>query len=142
MWKQLLKSRFLGSATAPFGRARRHGRAHFRPTLNQLEDRVVPSVTADFNGDGFSDLAVGVPYASDNGALSAGAVHIVYGSAAGLSAVNTQVLTQDSLGLDSSEQADFFGLALAPGDFNGDGKADLAIGVEGENVGNNPAAGA
>jgi len=43
----------------------------FRPRFEFLEARTVPavgsgpSVTADFNGDGFGDLAVGVPQASD-----------------------------------------------------------------------------
>ena len=104
------------------------GKAHFKPRLEPLEDRAVPaSLFGDFNGDGYDDMAVGVPYALD----WAGAVHVIYGSAAGLTAENTEVFTQDSLGF-ASESADGFGSALAAGDFNGDGKDDLAVGTPGE----------
>ena len=41
----------------------------------------------DFNGDGFSDLAIGVPIESLPLAPEAGAVNVIYGSAGGLSAV-------------------------------------------------------
>ena len=47
-------------------------------------------VAADFNNDGFADLAVGVP--GENG--FAGAVNVLYGSAAGLSGNGTQLFTQ------------------------------------------------
>ena len=86
----------------------------------------------DFNGDGRDDLAIGVP--GENG--GAGAVNIIYGSAAGLAAGGNQVWTQGSAGITGAEEAgDNFGDALAAGDFNGDGRDDLAIGVPGENAG-------
>nr|MBA3754292.1 FG-GAP repeat protein [Nitrospira sp.] len=44
--------------------------------------------------------------------------------------------------LDSSEPEDRFGLALAGGDFNGDTRSDLAIGVPNEDVGSIDSAGA
>ncbi len=84
---------------------------------------------ADFNADGFDDLAVGVP-GEDS---SAGSVQIIYGSAGGLTAQGTQVWDQDS-GLEGSGRSsgDLFGYDLAAGDFNGDRYADLAVGVPGE----------
>jgi hypothetical protein len=89
-------------------------------------------VWADFNGDGRDDLAIGVPR-EDLGATDEGAVHIIYGTAAGLSATGSQLWTQDSAGiLDAAESGDKFGSSLAGGDFNGDGFADLAIGVPDE----------
>jgi len=97
--------------------------------------RVAPSsVGSDFNGDGFADLAVGVPF--EGGAVSnMGAVNVIYGSPAGLSEEGNQFWTQDSPGVeDGGESTDSFGSALAPGDFDGDGFADLAIGVPLERV--------
>lgn len=89
----------------------------------------------DFNGDGSDDLAVGVPHEGFGGLAAAGAVQIIYGSAAGLAAVGTQIWTQDSAGLlEVAEHGDRFGAALAAGDYNGDGRADLAIGAPNEDV--------
>ena len=51
-----------------------------------------------------------------------------------LASEGNQRWTQGSDGiLDDAEGGDVFGAALAAGDFNGDGFADLAIGVPGEN---------
>src|SRR5204863_441085 len=71
-----------------------------------------------------------------NGVSQAGAVHILYGSASGLRATGSQFWSQNSSGiLDTAETDDFFGDALVAGDFNGDGFADLAIGVDQEDLG-------
>jgi hypothetical protein len=100
-------------------------------------------VAGDFDVDGFDDLAVGVPGQDVDGANSAGGVHIIYGTASGLSGSSDDFITQDSGSvLDRSEAGDHFGACLVAGDFNDDGEDDLAIGVPGENIGTTADAGA
>jgi len=85
----------------------------------------------DFNADGRADLAVGAW--GENSA--AGVTHVLYGSPAGLTTTGSQLWSQDSPGvIGAPEGADFFGQALAAGDFNGDTQAELAVGAPGENV--------
>ncbi len=93
--------------------------------------RLLTTVWADFNNDGFDDLAVGTP-GEDSGA---GLVQVLYGSATGLTATGSQTLSQTILGTDTSEAGDNFGAALAGGDYNNDGFTDLAVGVPGEDIG-------
>ena len=89
----------------------------------------------DFNGDGSDDLAIGVRDESFGSVMAAGAVQVIYGSAAGLTAAGSQIWTQDSAGmLDVAETGDRFGAVLATGDFDGDGCVDLAIGVPNEDI--------
>ena len=102
----------------------------------------------DFNNDGRQDLAVGAPQAlrtAPGGAsVAAGAVHVFYGVAAGLSA-SPQTFDQGSLPLvadaGAEEAGDRFGATLAAGDVTGDDIADLAIGVTGEDIAGVPNAG-
>ncbi len=90
----------------------------------------------DFNLDGYSDLAVAAPTEDIGGKADVGVVHVIPGSASGLTAAGDRVFHQDSTGIAGSNQpGDRFGAALATGDFNGDGFADLAIGVPNEDIG-------
>ncbi len=105
------------------------------------------SASGDFNGDGFSDLAVGVPEEDVAAITDAGAVSVIYGSADGLQGASPpgvkddDLWHQDSSGVDgAAETGDRFGACLAAGNFNGDVNGanqvdDLAIGVPGEDVG-------
>lgn len=92
--------------------------------------------TGDFDNDGFADLAIGVPGEGVGDKDGIGAVSIIHGSPSGLTSAGDQFLTQDSTGiLDTAEPGDAFGSALAAGDFDNDGFADLAIGVPSETIG-------
>lgn len=86
----------------------------------------------DFNGDGRADLAIGVPY-EDFGVLAeAGVLHVLYGTANKLTGVGSQCFYQGRSGLSGEPVAwDRFSEALTAGDYNGDGRDDLAIGVPG-----------
>jgi hypothetical protein len=88
--------------------------------------------TGDFNRDGFADLAIGVPGEDIDTIGSAGAVIALYGSAGGLTTTDAQLLTQAG---GATELNDSVGAALAAGDFNHDGFADLVASVSGEDVG-------
>ncbi|OPY50515.1 MAG: FG-GAP repeat protein [Methanosaeta sp. PtaU1.Bin055] len=90
--------------------------------------------TGDFNEDGYADLAIGVPLEDIGDKIDAGAVNVLYGSSEGLKAPGS-VWHQDLEIGDSSEADDQFGFSLATGDFNRDGKDDLAAGVPLEDIG-------
>jgi len=88
----------------------------------------------DFNGDGYLDLAIGVPDEAIGTITNAGIVTILYGSSSGVSGAGSQNWDQSNLGTSTVETGDRFGAALASGDFNRDGYDDLAIGVPGQDL--------
>lgn len=90
----------------------------------------------DFDGDGFADLAVGVPGEDFSGLSNPGAAEVLYGGAGGLAGAGSQLLTQDTPGLaDSAAANEVFGFRMAAGDFDDDGRDDLAVGVPKESFG-------
>ena len=79
-------------------------------------------VVGDFNGDGRDDLAIAGPEGEGNGGEeNSGNVVVHLGSAAGLS----PVAGFDRVGTQADQS---FGTGLAAGDFNGDGRDELAVG--------------
>ncbi len=89
-----------------------------------------------FNSGSCDDLVIGVPYAAAGADFSAGKVVVVYGSLSGISPASAEIWYQDSAGvLGGTESQDYFGEALAVGDFNNDNRDDLAIGAPGEDIG-------
>jgi hypothetical protein len=92
----------------------------------------------DFNGDGFADLAIGEPGEDVPAGDDAGVVHVVYGSAVGLSLSQTrspQHITQSSTLGDPIEAGDRFGSALSAWNFGRTSARDLAVGVPREDIG-------
>jgi FG-GAP repeat protein len=95
-----------------------------------LADSCTDGAGADFNGDGFCDIAVADPESSVDGVAEAGAVHVIYGGGQG-----EVKLTQAMAGVPGSpESHDQFGYSMAVFDQNKDGYSDLVIGVPYEDV--------
>ncbi|WP_420034390.1 FG-GAP-like repeat-containing protein [Streptomyces sp. cg28] len=86
-------------------------------------------VIADFNKDGYGDIAIGTSlYSKHKGRLT-----VWYGSSSG-PAKDTRI-TQSSSGMAGTpENYDEFASSVSAGDVNGDGYADLAVGVRGEEI--------
>jgi hypothetical protein len=116
----------------------------FGPGSSALAQAPSPAVHADFNGDGFTDLAVGVPGENLGTIADAGAVNVIYGSQpSGPPPVGMQFWHQNVAAVEgAAETNDQFGSSVAAGDFDNDGFADLAIGASGEGLGSSSNAGA
>lgn len=91
----------------------------------------------DFDGDGFDDLAIGAPGAPVTGHGNAGVLNVLYGaSGAGLGSSRNQTFSKEfPASIPGSAQTGAnFSLALAAGDFDGNGSVDLAIAAPEETV--------
>jgi hypothetical protein len=87
----------------------------------------------DIDHDGRADLVTG--YFSQ-GSLLGSEVNVRYGARQGLPEEPDRVIDQDTPGVPgTSGEYDQFGSAVAVGDANGDGYADVAIGVQGKPIG-------
>ncbi|MFJ4567321.1 FG-GAP and VCBS repeat-containing protein [Streptomyces caelestis] len=81
------------------------------------------SAYADFNGDGYDDLAVSAPLEDVGSDKDGGGVAVLWGSAQGITGKGVSIADA------APAQHDRWGRNLAAGDFDGDGKADLAVGT-------------
>jgi hypothetical protein len=105
------------------------------PGENEARDEFGYALAAgDFNGDDTDDFAVGVRGQDVDGVENAGDVVVFNGSAAGPTAANSYRFSQAGGISDDNEAFDYFGSTLAAGDFNRDGRDDLAVGAPSETV--------
>ncbi|MEV0221701.1 FG-GAP-like repeat-containing protein [Streptomyces sp. NPDC050704] len=105
------------------------------PGVEEEGDELGASVSvADVTGDGFADIALGVPGEDIGTVADAGSIALVHGSASGVTGAGAQTFHQDTAGVPGVAEAnDRFGVSTALLDVNGDGRLDLAAGSTDEN---------
>jgi hypothetical protein len=112
----------------------------FLGTYQQLNQQELPYAgdlaAGDFDGDGFADLAVGAPQQEVRGRFSAGSVTVLYGTPAGLTAVEGQAFTQATRGIaGSAGDLHLFGWSLSAAHVGRGAADDLAVGTPLDAVG-------
>ncbi|MCZ0984691.1 FG-GAP and VCBS repeat-containing protein [Streptomyces diastatochromogenes] len=107
------------------------------PGVSEKGDQFGARLSAgDVNGDGYADLAVGDPGEAIGSVAKAGSVVLLKGGRGGLTGTGAQAFHQDTPGVPGSvERGDLFGGSVRLLDVTGDGKADLAAGAPGEDLG-------
>jgi len=100
-------------------------------TSDPYESVGTAAFVGDVNGDGFADIAVGVPTHDTGGMDRAGAAYLIYGKASGFGTIDLGSLSPpDGAMIAGGEYYRVVGSLVTPaGDTNGDGLADFLIGA-------------
>ncbi|EKX64872.1 FG-GAP repeat protein [Streptomyces ipomoeae 91-03] len=104
------------------------------PSSDLNGDQFGYSVAAgDVTGDGYPDIAVGVPGEDIGSIKDAGSVVLLKGGSSGLTGTGAQAFDQSDSGVPgASEAGDTFGASVSLLDVNANNRADLAVGAPGE----------
>ncbi|MEV5674951.1 MULTISPECIES: FG-GAP and VCBS repeat-containing protein [unclassified Streptomyces] len=128
-----------GSATGPQGTKAKvfNQDSAGVPGAAEASDGFGSSVAiGDTNGDGFGEIAVGVPNEALGTVRRAGGIVILPGKATGPTGTGSFGFNQSTPDVPgAAEKGDLFGGAAAFADVNKDGRADLAVGAPGEGEG-------
>ncbi|MDX1589453.1 MAG: Ig-like domain-containing protein [Oleiphilaceae bacterium] len=84
----------------------------------------------DINGDGLTDLVIGLQYSDPNGRSNSGKVTVIYGNASGGSYADIDVNAvsgTDGFAIEGETAGDEFGHAACLGDVDGDGIDDMVL---------------
>ena len=84
----------------------------------------------DINGDGYTDIIIGAPYADPGGRSAAGETYVIFGSSNPPSTIELSTESAD-ITICGAAYGDLSGYAVASGDVNGDGYDDIIIGAFG-----------
>ncbi|WP_443062879.1 FG-GAP and VCBS repeat-containing protein [Streptomyces sp. NBC_00441] len=106
------------------------------PGVGEKGDQFGARLSAgDVNGDGYDDLAVGVPFEALESTAGAGAVVLLKGGPGGLSGTGSKSFHQDTAGMPGvAEKGDHFGASVRLLDVTGDGRAELTAGAPDEDL--------
>ncbi|MCF3122167.1 FG-GAP repeat protein [Streptomyces arenae] len=110
------------------------------PGAAEAGDAMGWSVAAgDYNADGYADVLTGAPgedITRTSNRADAGTSLLLKGSSSGLTGTGAKAFSQDEPGVPgSTESGDRLGSSVTLADLSGFGRADLAIGVDGEDAG-------
>ena len=108
----------------------------FTGVLDDFDEFGVAAVSpGDLDGDGTADLVVGAP-GDDDGGTDRGAVWILLLHPNGTVKSHQKISSTAGGFTGALDEEDFFGGSLAaPGDLDGDGRADLVVGATGDDDG-------
>ncbi len=110
--------------------------SNFTATLDNSDSFGYSVATlGDLDGDGVTDLAVGA-HADDDGGYDRGAVYVLFMQSNGTVKSYQKISDTEGNFTATLENMDHFGISLAaPGDLDGDGATDLAVGAHGDDDG-------